>query len=299
MTHSAAALRSEYAALADGEEVEPDVPVAVAGRVMTKRVFGKLAFITMQDESGTVQASICFVRRFVAARVPRTDACFQRSHHRRGSGPGGGVSDELFALPSPRAPPQLYLDKKKMGAERFKQLLAWTDPGDLVGVTGGVKRTMKGELSVNAASWAMLTKALAPLPDKFKGFTDVNKRYRQRHLDMIVNPAVRDTFRARARITAAIRSVLNERGFLEIETPTLHSQPGGAEVRGGGARLAGGVHADFARDRQRASAASLAPLPSATTNRNEMTISLVYCASQGRSFPTAVTKRCESLPPFE
>jgi lysyl-tRNA synthetase class 2 len=77
----------------------------------------------------------------------------------------------------------------------------------------------------------MLTKALLPLPDKYHGLTDVNKRYRQRHLDMISNPAVRDTFRARAAITSAIRALLDKDGFIEIETPILNSQPGGAEAK--------------------------------------------------------------------
>jgi lysyl-tRNA synthetase, class II len=77
----------------------------------------------------------------------------------------------------------------------------------------------------------MLTKAIRPLPDKWAGLTDVNKRYRQRHVDMIVNPEVRRTFATRARITSFIRRYLDERGFLEIETPALHAQAGGAEAK--------------------------------------------------------------------
>jgi len=77
----------------------------------------------------------------------------------------------------------------------------------------------------------MLTKALLPLPDKFRGFTDVNKRYRQRHLDMIVNPEVKKTFVQRAKITSSLRRQLEDLGFLEIETPVLHSTPGGAEAK--------------------------------------------------------------------
>jgi len=94
-----------------------------------------------------------------------------------------------------------------------------------------MKRTEKGELSVYVKEWTILTKSLLPLPDKYKGLTDINKRYRQRHLDMIVNPEVRDTFRKRARITSLIRKILDDKGFLEIETPILQSQPGGAEAR--------------------------------------------------------------------
>ena len=94
-----------------------------------------------------------------------------------------------------------------------------------------MKRTEKGELSVYVKDWKILTKSLLPLPDKFHGLTDVNKRYRQRHLDMIVNPIVRNTFRDRAKITSFIRRYLDERNFLEIETPILQSQPGGAEAK--------------------------------------------------------------------
>jgi lysyl-tRNA synthetase class 2 len=77
----------------------------------------------------------------------------------------------------------------------------------------------------------MLTKAILPLPDKFRGFTDVSKRYRQRHLDLIVNPEVRDTFRKRAAITSMLRRLLDDVGFLEIETPVMHTQSGGAEAK--------------------------------------------------------------------
>ena len=77
----------------------------------------------------------------------------------------------------------------------------------------------------------MLTKAVLPLPDKFHGLTDVSKRYRSRHVDLIVNPSVRETFRKRAAITSGIRRRLDDMGFLEIETPTLHAQSGGAEAK--------------------------------------------------------------------
>lgn len=82
-----------------------------------------------------------------------------------------------------------------------------------------------------AKEWKMLTKAIAPLPDKYHGLTDVTKRYRARHVDLIVNPTVRETFRKRAIITSHLRRTLDERGFLEIETPVLHPQSGGAEAK--------------------------------------------------------------------
>jgi lysyl-tRNA synthetase class 2 len=110
-------------------------------------------------------------------------------------------------------------------------LKAWVDAGDIVGIRGSVRRTDKGELSVYAKEWKMLTKSAAPLPDKWHGLTDISKRYRNRHLDLIVNPTVRDTFRKRAVITSTLRRELDAMGFLEIETPVLHSQSGGAEAK--------------------------------------------------------------------
>jgi len=107
----------------------------------------------------------------------------------------------------------------------------WTDGGDIIGVRGSVRRTDKGELTIYATEWKMLTKAILPLPDKFHGLQDVTKRYRQRHVDLIVNPGVRDTFRKRAKITSMMRRMLDDVGFLEIETPVMHSQSGGAEAK--------------------------------------------------------------------
>jgi lysyl-tRNA synthetase class 2 len=177
-THLAMKLAADFATLQNGEE-EAAADVAVTGRILTRRIFGKLAFFTIQDASGTLQ---------------------------------------------------LYLEKKRLG-EGFESLLSLTDAGDIVGARGSVKRTDKGELSVYAREWTMLTKAMRPLPDKWAGLTDVNKRYRQRYLDMIVNPSVRQTFATRARITSFIRRHMDERGFLEIETPCLQSEPGGAEAK--------------------------------------------------------------------
>jgi lysyl-tRNA synthetase class 2 len=107
----------------------------------------------------------------------------------------------------------------------------YTDGGDIVGVRGTVRRTDKGELTVYAEDWKMLTKSILPLPDKFHGLQDITKRYRQRHVDLIVNPTVRETFRKRAKITSMMRRMLDDMGFLEIETPVLHSQSGGAEAK--------------------------------------------------------------------
>lgn len=177
-THLMSELQAEFEALSSGEEDEV-TQVAVCGRIMARRIFGQLAFFTLQDSSGTVQ---------------------------------------------------LYLEKKRLGVD-FGTFLSLTDAGDIVGARGSVKRTDKGELSVCANETTMLTKALRPLPDKWSGFTDVNKRYRQRYLDLVSNPSVRSTFAARARITAFIRRYLDARGFLEIETPALHVQAGGADAK--------------------------------------------------------------------
>jgi lysyl-tRNA synthetase class 2 len=94
-----------------------------------------------------------------------------------------------------------------------------------------MRRTDKGELTVYAQHWDMLTKSVLPLPDKFHGLTDVTKRYRMRHVDLIVNEKTRETFRKRAIVTSQLRRILDEKGFLEIETPVLHCIPGGAEAK--------------------------------------------------------------------
>lgn len=94
-----------------------------------------------------------------------------------------------------------------------------------------MRRTDKGELTLYAREWKMLTKAVLSLPDKYHGLLDVNKRYRSRHIDLIVNPDVRETFRKRALITSKLRRILDDKGFLEIETPVLHKQSGGAEAK--------------------------------------------------------------------
>ena len=184
LSHHAAELQEQYADLASGEEVEDRV--AIAGRIVARRVFGKLAFFELQDETGKIQ---------------------------------------------------LYLEKKKINNTMsdlvgpFNHLKKLSDTGDILGVKGTIKRTEKGELSVYVSEFQILTKSLLPLPDKWHGLTDTEKRYRQRYVDLIVNPQVRQTFRLRAKVTAAIRRYLETRDFLEIETPVLQSEAGGAEAR--------------------------------------------------------------------
>ena len=105
------------------------------------------------------------------------------------------------------------------------------DIGDLIGVEGAVRRTPRGELTVNAGAVTVLGKTLRPLPEKYHGLADVELRYRQRYLDLIMNPESRETLRRRSRIVAALRSRLVEHGYLEVETPMLHTIPGGASAK--------------------------------------------------------------------
>jgi lysyl-tRNA synthetase, class II len=105
------------------------------------------------------------------------------------------------------------------------------DIGDLIGVEGLVRRTPRGELTINAEAVTVLSKALRPLPEKYHGLADVELRYRQRYLDLIMNPESRVTFLRRSRIIGAIRAFLNERGYLEVETPMLHTIAGGASAK--------------------------------------------------------------------
>ena len=181
-THSTAELQKQYESLEAGAEVAEKV--RVAGRVMARRVFGKLAFFTIQDEQGSIQ---------------------------------------------------FYLEKQRiqdhMGEGAFERLKNGTDAGDILGAEGTIKRTEKGELSVYVTTYELLTKSLLPLPDKWHGLTDVEKRYRQRYVDLIVNPEVRDIFRKRAQLIQLTRRYLDERGFLEMETPVLQPEAGGADAR--------------------------------------------------------------------
>ncbi len=124
---------------------------------------------------------------------------------------------------------QLYINVDH--CENFEQVVGWLDVGDIVGAEGGVFWTNKGELSILVKKLRVLTKSLRPLPEKWHGLSDVETRYRQRYLDMIVNGEVRDTFRKRSRMVSGIRRFLDERDFLEVETPMMHPIVGGAAAR--------------------------------------------------------------------
>ncbi|WP_297830740.1 lysine--tRNA ligase [Thermomonas sp.] len=152
--------------------------VAIAGRILAKRVMGKAAFATLQDMSGRIQ---------------------------------------------------LFLQAATLG-ETYEAFKGW-DIGDIVAAEGGLMRTRTGELSVRAESLRLLVKSLRPLPDKFHGLADVEQRYRQRYVDLIVTPEAREVFVARSRILGGIRRWLDERRFLEVETPMMHYIAGGATAR--------------------------------------------------------------------
>ena len=125
---------------------------------------------------------------------------------------------------------QVYIKSDDIGADAFAEYRKW-DIGDIVGVKGFVFRTRRGEISIHTKEITLLSKSLLPLPEKWHGLKDQDLRYRQRYVDLIVNPEVRDSFVKRSRIIAEIRSYLNERGFLEVETPILHNMAGGANAR--------------------------------------------------------------------
>ena len=174
-THSSATAK-ELLAASGGEKTEP---VAVAGRVMVKRLHGGSAFADLQDGAGRIQ---------------------------------------------------LFASRDAVGADQFDRFTE-LDPGDIVGARGPMFTTRRGEPTIEVGELVLLTKALRPLPDKWHGLKDVEVRYRQRYVDLIANPSVRDVFRARTRIIESIRRLYNERGYLEVETPVLQEIPGGGHAR--------------------------------------------------------------------
>ncbi|HYM04530.1 MAG TPA: lysine--tRNA ligase [Stellaceae bacterium] len=125
---------------------------------------------------------------------------------------------------------QIFCHKDFLAPEQLA-LVRLLDLGDIIGVEGMIRRTPRGELTVNAARVEVLAKALLPLPEKYHGLADLETRYRQRYLDLIMNEESRETLRKRARIVSTMRRLLTERGFLEVETPMLHVIPGGATAK--------------------------------------------------------------------
>ncbi|MEI5909525.1 lysine--tRNA ligase [Bacillus spongiae] len=125
---------------------------------------------------------------------------------------------------------QLYVRKDTVGEEQY-ETFTMADLGDIVGVTGVVFKTKVGELSIKATSFELLSKSLRPLPEKYHGLKDVEQRYRQRYLDLIMNQESKETFITRSRIIQAMRRYLDDQGYLEVETPMMHSIAGGASAR--------------------------------------------------------------------
>jgi lysyl-tRNA synthetase class 2 len=178
-TALAADLHAEHDAGDNATLETAAIHVAVAGRMLLKRVMGKACFATLQDMSGRIQLYVTL------------------------DGVGEGALDA------------------------FKH---W-DLGDIVAATGTLFKTKTGELSVRCDRVRLLSKALRPLPEKFHGMSDQEQRYRQRHVDLITNAHAREVFIKRSRIVQAIREFFVARGFLEVETPMMHSIPGGAAAR--------------------------------------------------------------------
>lgn len=153
--------------------------VAIAGRIMGKRIMGKASFAHVQDPYGKIQ---------------------------------------------------LYVSVNDLGEESYKAFKE-DDIGDIVGVKGFVFKTKTGEISIHAKEVTLLSKSLRPLPEKFHGLKDTDLRYRQRYVDLIMNPEVKDTFIKRIQILKEIRSFLDNLGYLEVETPILNNISGGASAR--------------------------------------------------------------------
>ncbi len=125
---------------------------------------------------------------------------------------------------------QLYVKQDSVSDQHYR-LFELLDIGDIIGVTGSVFKTRRGEVSVHVTDLEMLSKCLRPLPEKWHGLTDVDLRYRHRYLDLIVNPSVRETFITRSKVVRAIRNYLDEQGFYEVETPSMQAVAGGANAR--------------------------------------------------------------------
>ncbi len=203
-----AQFQAQYADEALEKHGDPEPAHRLAGRLMAVNRMGKAMFLRVQDSSVEV-----------AAQPQSPDA----SDHPTGT-------DADAAASTPRHLLQIYLRREHM-SEAAQEVLKRVDVGDIIGVSGSAMRTRTGELTLFAANIELLCKSLRPLPEKWHGLADVEKRYRQRYVDLIVNPHVRDVFVKRSQIIAWLRQYLMAEGFLEVETPMMHPIPGGAAAR--------------------------------------------------------------------
>ncbi|MDA8170077.1 MAG: lysine--tRNA ligase [Nitrospiraceae bacterium] len=126
---------------------------------------------------------------------------------------------------------QLYLKKDVMGEDAYSVYKKFVDIGDIIGVSGPLFKTRTGELTIEAKEFRLLSKSLRPLPEKWHGLQDVETRYRQRYLDLVANPQVKETFRLRSVIIKALRDFFEKEGFIEVETPMMHQIAGGAAAK--------------------------------------------------------------------
>lgn len=192
---TAATLFAEFGNHSKEELQEMETDVAVAGRIRFLRDLGKAVFIKIQDRTcdpGLKDGSV-----------------------------GPEDNDHLL---------QIFVSKSTVGDDAFDSIKS-LDLGDIIGVSGEMMRTRTKELSVFAKSVQLLTKSVRPLPEKFKGLSDVEQRFRQRYVDLIMNEEAREVFRTRTKIVRYIRNYLEDRDFMEVETPILHVTPGGAAAR--------------------------------------------------------------------
>jgi lysyl-tRNA synthetase class 2 len=179
-SHRAKSLKNDYDQLSREElEKNPITDLAIAGRIMLKRIMGNASFITISDEGTSFQ---------------------------------------------------VYVSKDALGEDDYEDFKTW-DIGDIIGAKGSLFRTKTDELTLNASTATMITKSLKPLPEKHAGLTDIETRYRQRYLDLIVNTDSKDVFLKRSQIVESIRSTLTANQYLEVETPMMHPLPGGATAR--------------------------------------------------------------------
>ena len=178
VTANSKSIKDNFVDPVEGEESQPEA-VSIAGRLMSKRGQGKVAFCDLQDHTGRIQ---------------------------------------------------LYIKKDLVGEETYTEFKKY-DIGDIIGIEGTVFKTHMGEISIKVSNIELLTKSLRPLPEKWHGLKDVDLRYRQRYVDLIVNPEVKETFLKRTKILREIKNYLDNLGYLEVDTPILNVIAGGASAR--------------------------------------------------------------------